>query len=99
MTTTYVIGPRGFPLWDKDPQAAKDFQFDWTPWLAGDTISNYSVTVQTGLTKDFDSRAGAIVTVWLSGGTPGRVYKVICHVVTVGGRQDDRTFEVSVKQQ
>jgi hypothetical protein len=97
--TTYVIGPRGFPLWEKDPQAVKDYQFDWTAWLAGDTVGSHTVTVETGLTKDSDSRVGGVVTVWLSGGTKGRTYKVTCHVVTTGGRTDERTIEIVLKDQ
>jgi hypothetical protein len=96
---TYVIGPRGFPLWEKDPQAVKDYQLDWTAWLAGDTVSSHTVTVETGLTKDSDSRALGVVTVWLSGGTKGRTYKVTCRVVTTNGRTDERTVEILVKDQ
>jgi hypothetical protein len=96
---TYVIGPRGFPLWEKDPQAVKDYQLDWTAWLAGDTVSSHTVTVEAGLTKDSDSRALGVVTVWLSGGTKGRTYKVTCRVVTTNGRTDERTVEILVKDQ
>jgi hypothetical protein len=93
----YVIGPRGFPLWEQDPQDGLDYDFDWSAWLGSDTISSYTVTVQTGLTKDSDSRTNGIVTVWLSGGTVGRFYKVTCHVITGGGRKADRSIEISIK--
>jgi hypothetical protein len=35
-------------------------------------------------------------TIWLSGGTPGRVYPVRCRVTTAGGGIDDRTFTIEV---
>lgn len=94
-----ATGPDGFPYWVKDPDAAKDYQVDWTAWLAGDSISSYTVTAQSGLTKDSDSRSGAVVTVWLSGGMLGRTYLVTVRVVTSGGRTDERSFNIIVRQQ
>lgn len=97
--STYVISPRGFPMWQKDPAAVKDYSVDWTPWLGADTIDEYTVTVQNGLVKESDSRNGGVVTIWLSGGTPGKIYKVTVHVETAGERIDERTFEIEVRQQ
>jgi hypothetical protein len=96
---TLNIGPHGFPQWEKDPAAEKDYSVDWTAWLAGDTITTHTVTVQTGLTKLSDLRNGAVVTIWLAGGSLGRTYKVVVHVETAGGRKDDRTLEIVVKDQ
>ena len=92
----------------KDPEAVLDYTFDWKPlthgvsgaasdWLAtGETISSYTVTVETGLTKDSDSQADGIVTVWLSGGTAGENYKVACLIATSAGRTDERTIWIKV---
>lgn len=83
----------------KDPDATLDYAFDWTDWLDdGETISNYTVTAPTGLTKDSDSRDGPVVTVWLSGGTAGVSYTVTNHVVTSEGREDDRSFTLKCRQ-
>lgn len=97
--TTYVIGPHGFPQWEKDPSAVKDYSVDWAAWLAGDTISSYTVVVQAGLTKDSDSRNVGVVTVWLSGGVAGKTYSVVNRIVTTNGRTEERTFEILVKNQ
>ena len=70
----------------KDPDDVLDFTFDWSTWLAGDTISSDTVTVATGLTKDSDSNDTDSVTVWVSGGTNGQSYKVTSQIVTAGGR-------------
>lgn len=87
----------------KDPDSLLDYQFDWSEWLApdGDAIESHDVIVGAGLTKvssaiDPDGQA---VTVWLSGGTAGATYNVTCRITTGGGRIDDRTMKVEVKDQ
>lgn len=92
----------------KDPSAVLDYVFDWKPrthgvsgatsdWLAtGETISSYTVTAETGLTKDSDSESDGVVTVWLSGGTAGENYKVACKITTTAGRTDERTIWIKV---
>lgn len=87
----------------KDPQAILDYGFDWTAWLAtanpDDTISasTWAVTGSDAvLTTSASTHDGQTTTVWLTAGTLGVVYKVTNHVVTAGGRQDDRTLKVRV---
>ena len=82
----------------KDPDAVLDYAFDWTTnWLeSGETISSYTVTVTTGITKDSDSQSGGVVTVWISGGTAGNNYNATCHIVTSKSREDDRTMTIVV---
>lgn len=92
----------------KDPQAVLDYVFDWkastngtgaSDWLAtGETIASHTVTADTGLTVDSSSLTDSdtSVTVWLSGGTVNTHYKVICHIVTSAGREDDRTISIRV---
>ena len=80
----------------KDPQAVTDYDFDWTDWLGTDTIASHTVTVPSGLTKDSDSEASGVVTFFVSGGTPGKKYDVVCTVTTAGGRTDQRTMRIPV---
>lgn len=82
-----------------DPQSNLDYGFDWTAagWLAvGETISSFTVTVPTGVTLGTGGQAPAQsagkVTYWLTGGTVGNKYDVVCHITTSAGRQDDRTI-------
>lgn len=86
----------------KDPDALLDYRFDWSEWLApdGDSITDHEVEVPAGLTKVSSSiDDGALsVTVWLSGGTVGVTYPVVCRITTDGGRIDDRTMKVKVEQ-
>lgn len=82
----------------KDPDAVLDFQVDWEDWLGSDTISSSSWTVQTGITKDSDTYSLTTATVWLSGGSPNTVYYVTNRIVTSGGRTEDRTLYIKVKE-
>ena len=92
----------------KDPSAVLDYAFDWKPlthgepgatsdWLAtGETIANYTITADTGITVDSSTEASGKVTVWLSGGTAGINYKVACLITTSAGRTDERTIWIKV---
>jgi hypothetical protein len=82
----------------KDPDAVLDYQFDWSAWLAGDTIASHAVTVPTGLTLVSSSNSSTAVTVWLSGGVAGVSYPVTCHIVTAAGREDDRTITIVARE-
>ena len=85
----------------KDPNAVLDYAFDWSDWLAaGETISTFTVTAETGLTlgtgDKSPSQANGVVTYWLSGGTAGINYKVACLITTSAGRTDERTIWIKV---
>lgn len=94
---------------EKDPAGVLDYVFDFAPltngrgdtdWLAsGDTISSKTVTAETGLTVDSSSitDSGTSVTAWLSGGTAGSVYRVTCQIVTAGGRTDERSIAIKIR--
>ena len=85
----------------KDPNAVLDYKFDWAAWLAsGETISTRTVTADTGLTVASSSitNTGTSVTVWLSGGTAGSNYNVLCRIVTSASRTDDRTMRIQVRE-
>lgn len=97
-------------LFLKDPDDVLDYKFDFkavtngtdgakTDWLgSAETISTAVITVDSGLTKDSDSitDTNTSVTVWLSGGTIGTTYNVLCHITTSAGREWDQTIEVEI---
>jgi hypothetical protein len=81
----------------KDPSAVLDYVFDWTEWLAtGETITDHTITADTGITVDSSAESDGKVTVWLSGGTAGINYKVACLITTTAGRKDERTLWIRV---
>jgi hypothetical protein len=82
----------------KDPDSVLDYAFDWSDWLeTNETISDYTITVESGIAKDSDSESGSIVTVWLTGGTAGDKYTVACEIITSLGRTDERSMVIHVK--
>lgn len=88
----------------KDPSAVLDYRQDWSAWLAAlpvegsDTIATSTWIVPTGITKNSDSHDGTSATIWLSGGTANTNYRLTNRITTAGGRTDDRTFIVTVRE-
>lgn len=82
----------------KDPDATLDYQWDWSAWLAGDTIQSCTVTASDGLTASDIENTTTTVTAWLSGGVAEQRYTVTCHIVTAAEREDDRSIEVTVME-
>ena len=81
----------------KDPSAILDWAYDWTDWLAAaETITDHTITADTGITVDSSAESDGKVTVWLSGGTAGINYKVACKITTSAGRTDERTIWIKV---
>ena len=89
MTATFI----------KDPSARKDYAIDWTEWLDGDTIDTVEWTVPDGITEYATSNTTTVATIWLTGGTAGKEYAVVCQITTDGGRIDQRTITIRVKEQ
>jgi hypothetical protein len=87
----------------KDPDATLDFVQSWDAWLdaidGGDTITDAEWIIPSGLTEAAPSTVTTTTaTVWLSGGTAGTDYDVTCRITTDGGRIDDRTIRIQVRQ-
>lgn len=78
------------PAWPaKDPDVVADYLYT-IPLDAGDTVTGYTFTRVSGTVAiDSESRAGATVTAFLSGGADGEtsVFKVTWE--TAGGRSDE----------
>lgn len=77
--------------------------------LQGATISSFTVTaVTSGITIDSSNKnavsirgisysVSTVVTVWLSGGTAGTDYDILCRIVTSDSRTLDQTIRVPVR--
>lgn len=103
----------------KDPDNIEPYFFVWCDVtgtnVSGDngelqaaTISTYTVTVPTGITKASDNKssviiagityaANTVVTVWLSGGTVDTEYEILCRVVTSDSRTLDKTMTIPIR--
>lgn len=100
MTDTYVVDANGNkPTILKDPDAKLDYIWNWTQWLddISDTISLQQVTVPAGLTLVSSNIVGKTVVAFISGGAAGETYPVACLITTAGGRIDERTIYLKVK--
>lgn len=83
-------------VFPKDPSEVLDYTEDWGEWLKTDTILNISWTVPAGLTNAGNYGSQSTATIWLSGGTAGTTYLVVCEITTVGGRTSQRTVQINV---
>jgi len=84
--------------WSKSPLATLDYTESWANWLGdAEAITSSSWTVDSGLTKDSESDDGTTSTVWVSGGSVGTRYAMVCKIVTNEGREDARTLYVTVE--
>ena len=91
----------------KQPGEAKDYDIDYSEWLMviGDTVNTVAVTVEclnnpadTALVCDSTDVEPTYVKFWVSGGTPGKKYKLTSLVTTVGGRTDESELIFTIKE-
>ncbi len=84
----------------KDPQAVKDYKWDFAPWIAqGDAIFSHVATPEAGIVVDASAHDTNSVTVWLSGGTSGETYAVKVSITTNDGRTEEKTVNFYVDEQ
>lgn len=100
MTDTFAVSSSGKVSIVKDPDAILDYTWDWTAYLDlyTDVIASHSFIVDTGITVNSHFVNGALVTAFVSGGTDGNEYALVCRIVTTGGRTDDRTIYLKIKE-
>lgn len=94
-----VLDLNGNYTTSKDPSARLDYVFDWSKWLSqvSDTIATATVTVD-GATLESYLSLPTNVTAWVSGGTVGTSATVRCQINTTGGRIDERSIILNIKQ-
>lgn len=84
-------------VYTKNPDDEVDYYIDWTPWLAGDTISTSQWTIPDGLTKISDSISGSLAVIWLGDGVSSTNYIAVNTIVTGGGRTGVDYLTILVK--
>lgn len=84
----------------KDPNAIKDYQWDWSAWLSGDTISTSAFFVDDpALVIETSSIDGTKTIVRLSGGVNRKRYLVTNRITTATGQVDDWSVRVKMAEQ
>lgn len=96
MTSAYRYDVTGVYV-EKSSAAVLDYTFDWVNWLNAETISTSSWTADTGISIDTDTNTTTATTVWLSGGEPGKTYRVYNTITTNASRTERRSFRVKVQ--
>ena len=86
----------------KDPGATLDYAIDWgSEYLADDALteSSWSVvpTEPGGVLVLASSASDRQTSVQVSGGVAGRIYRLINHVATAAGREDNRSIMLRVE--
>lgn len=96
----------------KDPDAKKDYGWDWSPFLGTDTISQSDWLINDMSLVDWAaqnptpsfvaydaSNTTTTTTVWLRGGDSGLIYSVTNRITTTAGRIEDLTFRMRIRNQ
>lgn len=89
----------------KDPDATKDYGWDWQDWLEGDTITTSTWIVPAGLTNVGESGPtiqsdGRITTsVFISGGSLGVTYTITNRITTnsTPARVEDQSHTIEIR--
>jgi hypothetical protein len=85
----------------KDPDATLDYAFDWGPWLDGDVLNGSDWYVDSGtLTKVGGGEswdAAGLTRCYVQGGTAGENCTIRNRVTTLGGRTDERSIEIRIR--
>ena len=88
----------GFVSIEKTPDEAITIEFPWAEQLDGETISSASYELPDGLTNEADSETGTVSKVRVSGGSGGRIYRVISKVTTSASQDFEWVKRVRVAE-
>lgn len=84
-------------LQTQDPNEVLDYTLNWSDWLpTGDTISTSVWVANTGLTVADGGHTTTTATVWVSGGTVCKLYRVTNTITTAGGRTADKLLKIRI---
>lgn len=83
----------------KDPAATLDYTIDWSQWLDNDTIATSGWVVESGITivPGSETNTTTTTTLFLRDGTAGDSYTITNSISTAGGRIDERSFKIQVR--
>lgn len=85
----------------KDPNAIKDYVWDWTNDLGSDSINTATIEISPSgaMIASTPSTTSTSVSTFLSGGVSGTKYSVTCRVATNGGRTFDKLIRILVVEE
>ncbi len=81
----------------QDDNARLDYYFDWSEYLGELTIQAYTITAPDGImVESTELLDNGIITLWISGGEVGKVYRIACLIMTYYGHIDKRSMYIRV---
>lgn len=81
---------------NKDPNAVKDYGFDWSLWMSsGDAISSSVFSAGT-LAVTSSSISSYHTTCFIGSGTAGESHRVTNRITTSQGRIEEASFDMRV---
>lgn len=97
---TYVVSPAGKVTIKKDPNATLDYTFDWSEYLAliNDSLANAEWIVTPGLVVETQTFNATAAKAFVSGGEVDTEEALTCRITTTGGRIDDRTVYLKIRE-
>lgn len=86
----------------KDPESRVTVEWDWSAWLGEETIEGTPVVLvdpADGVEIDGAVTAAAgVVSVWVTGGTLGETVALTNRVTSSGGRIEDWTVYLKIRE-
>ncbi len=89
------------PIADKDPNAVFDYPLDFSAWLTdlADTYASHTIIINSGtITAGTSTQSMGVIYQFISGGFAGELCSFTCRIVTTGGRTDDKTFYLRIRE-
>lgn len=83
----------------KDPTAILDYTIDWSAWLEDETIITSTWAVIGDVELSDDENFTSLTLVWASGGTEGTLADLTNQIVTTGGRTNEVTIRLILRQE
>jgi hypothetical protein len=101
LARTYVVGTDERvgrpPLFRKVETSRLDYSFDWSKYLAGDTIVEFFVETTTNISIEPATLTGSIVSFWVTPDADvGVTHPISCTITTAAGVRDTRTMNIAV---
>lgn len=82
--------------YEHSPFATLDYGIDWNAYLlTGELIVSSVWNVDTGLTKSLEQILSGVTSLFITGGVPNTIYKLVNIITTNQGRTDARTIKLS----
>lgn len=82
----------------KDPNSTIDFAIDWNQWLVNDVVTASSWEVPAAFTIQSEGVTENVTRAFLTGGVANLDYTITNRITTSGGRIEDRSVLVQVRQ-